>query len=57
MSYYIFFSRKEALPARIPEDFSFSLKEQYPDECFAVFVSYVEIYNKYIYDLLDESPK
>jgi hypothetical protein len=25
-----------------------------PDFCYAVFISYVEIYNNYVYDLLDE---
>lgn len=26
------------------------------DSVYSVFVSYIEIYNNYIYDLLDESP-
>lgn len=26
------------------------------DSVYGVFVSYIEIYNNYIYDLLDESP-
>ncbi|KAM9807732.1 kinesin-like protein KIF23 [Neosynchiropus ocellatus] len=26
------------------------------DSCYAVFVSYIEIYNNYIYDLLEDSP-
>ncbi|XP_053742508.1 kinesin-like protein KIF23 isoform X2 [Synchiropus splendidus] len=26
------------------------------DNCYAVFVSYIEIYNNYIYDLLEDSP-
>lgn len=32
------------------------LQELIPDMAFAVFVSYVEIYNNYIYDLLDDTP-
>lgn len=26
------------------------------DSCYSVFVSYIEIYNNYIYDLLEEAP-
>lgn len=26
------------------------------DSCYSVFVSYIEIYNNYIYDLLEEVP-
>lgn len=33
--------------------FSFQVDE---DNSYAVFVSYFEIYNNYIYDLLDETP-
>ena len=27
------------------------------DNSYAVYVSYIEIYNNYIYDLLDETPE
>ena len=36
-----------------PVFFSFQVDE---DNSYAVFVSYFEIYNNYIYDLLDETP-
>ena len=36
-----------------PLFFSFQVDE---DNSYAVFVSYFEIYNNYIYDLLDETP-
>lgn len=26
------------------------------DGCYSVFVSYIEIYNNYIYDLLEDAP-
>lgn len=40
--------------SRVPD--STVVEEIIPDMQFSVFVSYVEIYNNYIYDLLDEAP-
>lgn len=40
--------------SRIPD--STIVEEIIPDMNFSVFVSYVEIYNNYIYDLLDDTP-
>ncbi|GIY18875.1 kinesin-like protein KIF23 [Caerostris darwini] len=46
--------REKILTERIPDETV--ITELPPDVHFSVFVSYVEIYNNYIYDLLEELP-
>ena len=49
---FLFFSRKAD---RIRD--TTIIKEIPSGMCYSVFVSYVEIYNNYTFDLLDESTK
>lgn len=55
---YKLFSRKESdtdLNQRIPDDTK--VESVVEDNTYAVFVTYVEIYNNAVYDLLEEIPE
>ena len=44
------------IASRIPDDTSIDVEAQGPIK-FSIWVSFAEIYNEYIYDLLEEIPK
>lgn len=45
-------SRKDGETDRIP--FDFKVMDIDPDVAYSVFISYVEIYHNYVYDLLED---